>query len=108
MAANLPSVSQEDVNANKGMAILSYLGFLCLIPIFAKKDSPYCRFHANQGLLLFILELACSILSVVPMIGFIFGLVSIVCLIFAIMGIVNAAGGKVQPLPLIGGITILK
>jgi uncharacterized Tic20 family protein len=33
---------------------------------------------------------------------------AVVALVFCIMGIINAANGKMAPLPLIGNITIIK
>jgi uncharacterized membrane protein len=107
-------------------AILAYIGILVLVPIFAAKESRFARYHANQGLVLAIAGVAwgivASILSTVLVAGMVrsgafgvgtlisslFGLVWIAFLVFAIMGIVNAAQGKFKPLPLIGTITILK
>ena len=39
-----------DVQNNKVMAVLAYIGLLVLIPIFAAKDSKFARFHSGQGL----------------------------------------------------------
>ena len=50
----------EDIAQNKGMAILSYLSILVLIPLFAAKDSRFARFHANQGLVLLVSEVVWS------------------------------------------------
>ena len=113
MADNIPNISQEDINANKGMSVLSYIGILFLIPMLAKKDSAYCRFHANQGLVLFIIEIVCSLVfgilgAFLPILTTIGSIFSLVLFIFAIIGIVNAATGKVKGLPLKGGITLLK
>lgn len=44
------SYSQQDIDQNKIMGILSYFGILVLIPIFAAKESPFARFHANRAL----------------------------------------------------------
>lgn len=47
-------VKDED----KAMLILSYLGILCLIPFFTvSKENEYVRWHAKQGLVLFIAEI---------------------------------------------------
>ena len=105
-----------DIEQNKVMAILAYLSWLVLIPIFAAKESKFARFHANQGLVLAIAEIICwvvlGILSGIPFIGWIFGLVetlfSLVCLVFAVIGIVNAANGKAKELPIVGKYRILK
>ena len=46
----------EEVRSNKVMGILSYFGFLVLIPLLAgNKNSEYVKHHINQGLSLFIL-----------------------------------------------------
>lgn len=93
---------------NKLMGILSYLGILVLIPIFAVKDDAFVRYHANQGLVNCIIAIVASILSAIPIIGIVAGLVGIVCFVFMILGIINVVKGEMKPLPLIGGIQILK
>lgn len=108
--------SQQDIESNKVMAILSYFTLLVLVPIFAAKESPYARFHANQGLVLLIIEAILYVITYVlgwiPVIGWILALVvwvlEIIVLVLAIMGIVNAAQGKAKELPIVGGIKILK
>jgi uncharacterized membrane protein len=85
------------------------------------KDSPFAKYHANQGFTLFLAELVIwiglgvieSVLSfVLPsgfgVIGLVFGLIKLAPCVLAIVGIINAAAGKCVPLPLIGGIKILK
>ena len=111
----------NDATNNKAMGILAYLGILVLVPIFAAKDSQFARYHANQGLVLAIAEVAygiiISILNAIlfviswrlaAIVGTILGVVWLGFLALSIIGIINAANGKMQPLPLIGGITILK
>lgn len=93
---------------NKLMGILSYIGILVLIPIFAAKDDPFVRYHANQGLVNFIVALVASVLTAIPIVGIVAGLVGIVCFVFSILGIINAVKGEMKPLPFIGGIEIIK
>ena len=110
------SYSPEDINNNKAMAILAYLSWLVLIPLFAARESPFARFHVNQGLALAIVEIICwivfGILSKIPIIGWLFvvveWLVSLACLILAILGIVNAVNGRAKELPVVGKFRILK
>ena len=52
---------KKDIESGKGMAIISYLGFLSLIPYLSEKKNKYVRFHAAQGLNLFILEMIYSV-----------------------------------------------
>lgn len=103
------------------MGVLAYLWLLVLVPIFAAKDSPFARYHANQGLVLAIAEVAYWILTAIlnaifwaiswriaAILSTVFWLISLVFLVLAVIGIVNVVGGKQKPLPVIGGITILK
>jgi fumarate reductase subunit D len=52
-----------------GYGVLSYLSVLCLIPILAKKEDDFIKFHAKQGLMLFIIEIAAGIIGVIPLFG---------------------------------------
>ena len=110
----------NDIMQNKAMAILAYFGPLVLIPILAAKNSPFARYHSNQGLILLIVCIIWSIVysvinSIILAISWrlyfisgIIGLVSFVFLILAVIGIINAANGKAKELPFIGKFKILK
>ncbi|MBP5208289.1 MAG: zinc ribbon domain-containing protein [Clostridia bacterium] len=108
---------KEDAQQNKVMGILAYIGILVLVPIFAAKDSKFARFHANQGLVLAIFEVASYlifsvILSMIPKIGWLFGvigwIISVGLVVLAVLGIVAAARGQAKELPIVGQIKILK
>ena len=107
-ADNTAEYDQADINANKVMAVLAYIGILVLIPLFAAKDSKFARFHTNQGLLLFIVAIIASAVSRIHGIGFIGAIIGFITFIFAIIGIVYAAQGKAKELPFIGKYKILK
>ncbi|GKH50738.1 hypothetical protein CE91St46_18490 [Eubacteriales bacterium] len=109
----------RDAQENKGMAVLAYLIFL--IPLLAAKESKFARYHTNQGLVLFLAAVVYGILfSVLSSILFavswrlgltvtsILGLVGWAFTALAVIGIVHACKGEMKPLPLLGGITILK
>lgn len=134
---NTPDTTAEhdakDIADNKTMAVLSYFGPLVLIPILAAKESRFARYHANQGLVLFIVDVAYGIVQAILMAilrgifpwnwnygllggrGAIFSILStvlslvwIVIGILAIIGVVNAVKGRAKALPVIGKIKILK
>lgn len=94
----------QDIEKNKVYAILAYIGILFLVPLLAAKDSPYAKFHTNQGLVLFLLEVILSVVWWIPFLG----LLWIAVVVFAIMGIINAAQGECKPLPIIGEIQLIK
>ncbi len=111
VGANKPKVAtKEDIEKNKIMGVLAYLGILVLVPLLSAKDSPFAQYHANQGLVLLIAGVIVGAASAFPIIGwFIVGPIGgILLFILAIMGIINAANGEMKPLPLIGQYTILK
>lgn len=103
-----------DVEKNKVMGILAYLGILWLVPLLAAKDSPFARYHTNQGLILFLTAIAvwiCSfILAFIPIIGWLLLFcLWIGILVLWVMGLINAIQGVCKPLPLIGSLfTIIK
>ncbi len=108
-ANDQPYVSpSDDIADNKGISVLCYFGILLLIPLLAKPDSPFVKFHSNQGLVLILLWVALGVVAVIPILGWIVSVVgyvfSVVCFI---MGIANALSGKTKELPLIGSIKLL-
>jgi uncharacterized membrane protein len=111
-----------DVDKNKVMGILAYLGLLWLVPFLAAKESPFAKYHSNQGLVLILASIAGWIVNMIlgmvlvfiPVLGWIlmlllhFGLL-IGIVVLAVMGIINAANGVCKPLPLIGNrFTLIK
>ncbi|MDR1527104.1 MAG: hypothetical protein LBS46_05460 [Dysgonamonadaceae bacterium] len=110
--AEVTPTPDKDAQDNKVFAILAYFGILFLVPLFAAKESPFARYHANQGAILFILEIiACIvafILAFVPF-GWIIGyLLYLAIAVLAILGILNAVKGEKKELPLIGQFKIIK
>ena len=89
---------------NIGMAVICYFGILVLIPLLTDaKNDPFVKFHIKQGFVLLITDVILSIIVAIPMIGWIVGTIGwIIILVLFIMGIINAAGGKEQELPIIG------
>ncbi len=124
---NTAEFEKKDIEENKVMAILAYFGILVFIPILAAKESKFARYHANQGLILFMALVGWSIADYIltailrtllwrgmglweiySLCGTILNLVYFVFTIFAIIGIVNALNGKAKELPVIGKYKILK
>lgn len=94
-----PIADSKDVQENRGITYLSYLGILFLVPMLAKKESKFAQYHAKQGLVLTIGLFVGSFLY------FLFGLGALVHLavvIFSIMGLINVNKGVMKPLPIVG------
>lgn len=107
----------NDVEANKVMAAVGYIGILCLIPLLFAKDSAFARFHGKQGLVIFLCEVALGVigsvfsgmfLSGVNMMGGFFMingiimLINLALLVLSIAGIIKAFSGERWEAPVIG------
>ena len=100
--ANNLQFDPKDVEENKVMAVLSYLGLLCLIPLLAKKDSKFAQAHAKQGLALLLTEVIAGVVSAVPVIGWFGGpILALLLLVVAIVAIVNVLQGKFWEIPVL-------
>ena len=105
---------QSDVEQNKSIVLMTailqiFIGILFFLPLVCCKDSPYGKFYANQGLLIFLLGIAASVVLIIPILGWIAGpVIGIANLVFAIMNAVNANSGVRKGIPIIGGIELIK
>ncbi|MDF2631966.1 MAG: hypothetical protein K0Q85_562 [Caproiciproducens sp.] len=114
------------VDNTKAFSILSYIGILWLVGLLADGNNPRVRFHVNQGIILTIFEIAVNVaISIVKSIisvifiqsfsGFMMlsqlgmvvnGILSLagtcLCVAYIIIGVLHAAQGREEPLPIIG------
>jgi len=112
----LPSPEAEDIEKNRAFAIISYLWILFVVGLIAAPNSKFAKYHANQGLVLFlasiIASVACFVIGIVPIVQMILILIVpllwVGWLVLTILGIVNAAAGQRKPLPLIGHFELIK
>lgn len=87
-------------------AILSYIPFLCFVPLMNInwKENEEARFHARQGIVLFVIEMLAVIMLVDDVAKFVFRVLLIVATSLAAAGIYFAVQGKRFRLPLISDI----
>jgi len=94
---------KEKKEESNVMAIISYIGFLCLIPILNKEKDEFTLFHAKQGLVLFIAEAATSIaFFLVPFLLFFINLLWLAWFVLSVIGILNVLNKKKKEIPLLG------
>jgi len=89
-------IDQQDPNV---IAALGYIWILFLIPLLGKRDSEFCQHHAKQGLVLFVFSLIVSILMVIPPLGFLGWIITVILML---LGIVNALKGEMWEMPYLG------
>lgn len=89
--------------SSKWLAGMSYLGILSLVPLLMSRDDQYVRFHARQGVILWIWEVLAIYTLVIPGLGrAFFGLSGMLCFILSVIGLVSVLTGRAWKLPIIG------
>jgi uncharacterized membrane protein len=107
------NITPEEIESGKTMGILAYIFFV--IPLLAARDNKFAMYHTEQAIILWIAfvliyivlwiltfiigQISSSIACVVSIAGI---LPWIAYLVLWIMGLMNAIGGKVKELPVIG------
>lgn len=82
-------------------AVMAYIPFLCFIPLMNMKDNKEARFHARQGVMLFLVELLAALFLIDKISSFVFTAVLLVAAAFSVAGIVFALQGKNYRLPIV-------
>ncbi len=110
------SMDSEELQKKKIVCCLAYVfGILFFLPLILYPKDDFAKFHANQSLVILltsiIVSALCSILGMIPAIGFVFGIIGgvlgFVILIACILGIVAVVQDEKTKLPLIGNIRII-
>lgn len=128
VADHTEEYTPEEIKESKAISVLSYFGPLFFVPLVATPNSKFARFHANQGLVLFVIEFLYGIVysvidglltKIFPLssygfsIGYTliilpFALAWVFLLVITIIGIVNACKGKAKDVPLFGKFRFFK
>ncbi len=111
------ATEDKEVQEGKGLAWLGYLGILFLIPLLAAKDNKFAKFHGKQGMIFCIGAVVISIalliitfiFAFIPYVGWVLNILlwlayGILFFVLAIIGIIQALGGKYWKMPIFGPI----
>ena len=102
MNEQAPVPQGSEIESSKFFAAIGYLNVLCFVPLLLKKESKFAQFHGKQALVLFILEVAASVLKVVPVLGeLVFTVAFVVFSILSLIGIVKVLMGESWEMPVI-------
>ena len=100
------SPSDPEVQDAKFFAAVGYLSILCFVPLLLKKENKFAQFHGKQALVLFIMEIAASILGMVPALGDLVSRFAFVVFgIFSLVGIVKVLMGEYWEMPVVHDIS---
>jgi len=99
------NVNNQEVAEGKFFAVISYISFLCIIALLLQKNNKFSLYHAKQGLVLFVTEVAAFILSIIPLLGWIIGVFGYALfLLVSIWGMIHAFLGNYCRIPLVSDI----
>lgn len=107
------SGGDQDVQQNKVLAAIAYIGPLCFVPYFGAKGSAFAQYHGVRGVNFFILcvitWVAQRILAFIPIVGWIINVALWIAEIYLMVtGIITAANGQRRDLPWIGGVRFIQ
>jgi uncharacterized membrane protein len=94
----LPNETDEqyDIRINKDIAAFSYLWIMSVVIYFVRHDSKFVRYHAKQGIVLFLLSIPAAMIPVL-------GRILILLIVGGVLlGFIHAAHGQYAPVPVIG------
>ena len=116
--------SPTDIAQNKWFAFLCYIPIVCIfIIIFKMRSSAFVKFHANQGIAVFLISVISTVLSAVVfslirlsvlgvllsvILSVFFGLIDLANTFLALFGMFFSALGRARVLPFFGRIRIFK
>lgn len=114
-ASPYDSIRPEDVERGRLLAAVAYLPGLCFLGLLGAPENAYIGFHARQGFLLFVVEVALAIffciydatLGRIPYLGPFLGyvvkfLVWTAILLVTAFAAAKAASGETTRLPFLG------
>jgi fumarate reductase subunit D len=98
------TVLQREVGiSSRTLAVMSYLGVLCLVPLVMNRNDSYVQFHARQGVVLWMWEVLAIYTLLVPAVGHVFFRISsIACLVLSVIGVLSVLLGRAWKFPIIG------
>jgi uncharacterized membrane protein len=99
------SEKEKDIQEGKFFAVISYISFLCIVSLVLKKDNKFAIYHAKHGLVLFVLEVASFILSIIPLLGVLIKILGLlVFTLLSLWGILQSLMSNYSRIPVISKI----
>jgi len=84
------------------LAIMSYLGILCFVPLMRGRDDEFVYFHARQGLIIWMLGVVGIFSLYIPGLGkWMFTTSLFFVLVLSIIGVISALLHRAWKLPMI-------
>jgi uncharacterized membrane protein len=102
-STNTPANTMEE---GKTIAIIAYITIFGLIAAFimnTDKKNSFAAYHIRQSLGLGITGLALGVVNIIPILGWIVGILgSMLLIVLWVMGLISALNGQEKPVPVLG------
>ena len=104
MATNM--VHTEGGMRSRVMAVMSYLGILCFVPLLLNRDDEFVYFHARQGLVIWMWGVIGIFSPYLPGLGkWMFSMSLTLVMILSIIGVLSAVLNRAWKLPFVFGVS---
>ena len=94
--------------SKKATGIVAYITWIGWLVAFFAGDREGAKFHLNQALVIALGEIVVAILSRIPIVNIVAGILGLFLFVCWIIGLIAACKEEEKEIPLIGGIKILK
>jgi uncharacterized membrane protein len=85
------------------LGAVSYLWILFLVPLVFYNKNKFAKFHAKQGLVLFLFEFLAVLVGWIPFLGWFASMIlGTAFAILSFIGVISALAGEKYKLPFIG------
>lgn len=88
--------------------IIAYITIFGWLAAYVAGDREGSKFHLNQALVINLTLIILAVLTRIPLLGWLAGLLQLVVFVFLIMGIVYAVREQDNEVPLLGAVKLLK
>ena len=90
-------------NVAGALAYITFIPAVLFLILDPYKNRPFVRFNALQCLGLYVCWICCGVIMIIPILGWIVGIVGILTVVvFWIICIVKAANGQLYKVPVVG------
>lgn len=95
-------VDEVEIKEGAFFAALSYIFFLWVLVFVLKKDNHFSRFHAKQGIVIFMAEMVSLFFPLIPFFGnFLYKLSWFIFVFVSIYGVYSSLSGKWTKIPIV-------
>ena len=99
-----PKLDKKDIREGAPFAALSYVLFLWIFTFIFQKDNQFARFHAKQGIVIFVGNIVCLFFAFIPLLRALFGFLELILIVVSLYGMYLSLTGQCERMYLVSDI----